>query len=224
MLGVETTVPIMSHSKSIVHDQNGHFITFTDEVDATQIVNYIEPKFIGKEFLPGTEFIIVAGSHHGLNKDGKVKLGSMDFKLLQGFYYKLFNTLQRHKNSNGVSMWEEQGYKRSLVPISAKEKMDLETFESKYELSEVSRWDVKQLAKKLRKSKRPSVLIFASCYSFQSEIRELLIANGILASLNISKDRGMVSEGKMFELDKQQQEIIDTIVKVNSKIINHLNA
>ena len=98
------------------------------------------------------------------------------------------------------------------------ENMDLETFESTYELSEVSRWDVKQLAKKLRKSKRPSIVIFASCYNFQSEIRELLIANGILASLNISKDRGTVSEGKMFALDKQQQEIIDTIVEVNSEI------
>ena len=213
MLGVETTVPIMSHSKSIVHDQNGHFITFTDEVDATQIVNYIEPKFIGKEFLPGTEFIIVAGSHHGM-KDGKVELGSMDFKLLQGFYYKLFNKLQGHKNSKGMAMWEELDYMRSLVPISAKENMDPETCESTYELSEVSRWDVKQLAKKLRKSKRPSIVIFASCYSFQSEIKELMIANGILASLNISKDRGMVSEGKMFSLDKQQQEIIDTIVEV----------
>ena len=111
-------------------------------------------------------------------------------------------------------MWEELNYNRSLVPISAKENMDPETCESTYELSEVSRWDVKQLAKKLRKSKRPSVLIFASCYSFQSEIRELLIANGILASLNISKDRGMVSEGKMFALDKQQQYVIDTIVEV----------
>ena len=206
----------MSHSKSIVHDQNGHFITFTDEVNASQIVNYIEPKFIGKEFLPGTEFIIVAGSHHGKNSAGNVELGCTDFVLLQGFYHKLFATLQKHKNPDEVSLWEEMKYDRSLVPISATENLDLKTFECTYELSEVSRWDLKRLAKKLRESKNPSVVIFASCYSFQSEIKELLIANGILASLNISKDRGMVSEGKMFALDKQQQDVIDIIVEVKS--------
>ena len=41
-----------------------------------------------------------------------------------------------------------------------------------------------------------------------------MIANGVLASLNISKDRGEISEGKAYQLDEQQQDIIDTIIEV----------
>ena len=78
----------MSHTEGIVHNQNNHFISFTEEVNATHITEYMLPRIKRKEFKPGTHFILVAGTHHG-KVQGKVQLGSTDFVLLQGFYHKL---------------------------------------------------------------------------------------------------------------------------------------
>ena len=109
-------------------------------------------------------------------------------------------------------------YSRELVPLSADENLNMKTFELSFELSALSKDDLQCLAKRLPESTTPNVIIFASCFSFESEVRELLIANGILASLNISKDRGEVSEGRVFALNEQQREIIDLVVKVRTII------
>ena len=209
---------VMSHIEGIVHSQNNHFISFTEEVNATHITEYMLPRIKRKEFKPGTHFILVAGTHHG-KVQGKVQLGSTDFVLLQGFYHKLFtDLLECPDEENGESIWEKMDYSRELIPISATENLNMETFELTYELSRLSQHDLKCLAKRLRESTTPNVIIFASCFSFESEVRELLIANGILASLNISKDRGEVSEGRVFALNEQQREIIDLVVKVRTII------
>ena len=42
-----------------------------------------------------------------------------------------------------------------------------------------------------------------------SNIRDILSANGVMAALNISKDRGEVSDGRAFQLDDQQNQIIN---------------
>ena len=130
---------------------------------------------------------------------------------------KLFSTLLKCQDpETGESIWHQMEYSQELVPISALEDFDMKTFKSTYELTDLSKDDIKCLANRLRESTVPSVIIFASCFSFQSEIRELLIANGILASLNISKDRGEVSEGRVFALNDQQRDIIDLVVKIRT--------
>ena len=85
-----------------------------------------------------------------------------------------------------------------------------------YKLSNYSKYDLIKLSKELRQAKHSSALIFASCFTFYSEIKELMIANGVLAALNISKDRVEITEGKAYQLDEQQQEIIDTVIEVIS--------
>ena len=82
----------MSHTEGIVHSQNNHFISFTEEVSASDITEYMVPRIKRKEFQPGTHFILVAGTHHGKNK-GKVEIGKTDFVLLQGFYHQLFTKM-----------------------------------------------------------------------------------------------------------------------------------
>ena len=83
-----------------------------------------------------------------------------------------------------------------------------------HKISDISKQDLITLSKELRKANHSSALIFASCFTFYSEIKELMIANGILAALNISKDLGEITEGKACQLDEQQQEIIDTVIEV----------
>ena len=83
-----------------------------------------------------------------------------------------------------------------------------------HNLADLSKKDLIKLSKELRQANHSSALIFASCFTFYSEIKELMIANGVLAALNISKDRGEITEGKAYQLDEQQQDIIDTIIEV----------
>ena len=78
-----------------------------------------------------------------------------------------------------------------------------------FRLSKFSEIEIKNLAKDLCNQKEPSALLFASCYSMHSNIRDILSANGVMAALNISKDRGEVSDGRAFQLDDQQNQIIN---------------
>ena len=57
----------------------------------------------------------------------------------------------------------------------------------------------------------PFVLIFASCFSHQSEIKDILRSFGIYAVLSILNDRGIITEGRYFKLDEQQKEILKKV-------------
>ena len=57
-------------------------------------------------------------------------------------------------------------------------------------------------------------MIFASCYSYQSPLKDFLIEKGILAAIDISKDRGEITGGRIFALDKDQKEINDALREV----------
>ena len=48
-----------------------------------------------------------------------------------------------------------------------------------YKLSDYSKDDLIKLSKELRKAKHSSALIFASCFTFYSEIKVLMIAIGV---------------------------------------------
>ena len=85
---------------------------------------------------------------------------------------------------------------------------------SNYELSALSKDDLTRLSKKLCNQSRPSMLLFASCYSYFSEITDILRGNGVVAALNIIKDKGDISQGRLFQLDSKQREIIQTFAKV----------
>ena len=57
----------------------------------------------------------------------------------------------------------------------------------------------------------PFVLIFASCFSHQSEIKDILRSFGIYAVLSILNDRGIITEGRYFKLDVQQKDILKKV-------------
>ena len=73
---------------------------------------------------------------------------------------------------------------------------------------------MKDLAKNLVEQTKPYIVIFASCFSYQSEIRDLLVENGVLATLDITNDRGKISGGRIFALDKVQREVQEELQEV----------
>ena len=71
----------------------------------------------------------------------------------------------------------------------------------------------------------PFVLIFASCFSHQSEIKDILRSFGIYAVLSILNDRGIITEGRYFKLDEQQKEVLQKVSddhKIGNSIYNYI--
>ena len=178
------------------------FISATEEINASELQEYVV-QLVSKGVLPiETTFYLIGGIHHGKTHDDKVVEGQTDFTLLHGFYHKLYTTLFH------LDVWKKKKYDFTLVPITCSEEFDHKTFESKFSLSDISKHELSKLARKLLGGKEPSLIIFASCFSFDSMIKDILYSKGVMASLSISYDKGDVTGGKLFSLDQDQQDVI----------------
>lgn len=102
------------------------------------------------------------------------------------------------------------GYKHKLVPIFSEKQVGTKI----HNLTEFSKIELAELSRKICKKNAPSALAFASCFSYFSQVKDVLIANGVMAGLNLTKDLGEVSAGKAYRLDSQQAEIINTMREV----------
>ena len=167
-------------------------------------------------------------SKQDIDEDDKIgKPGETDRKLLQTFHFSLFSNLRNFcgdlycsncqkgkiekcpNSPTGSSLWDDMKYELKVIQLYTTKQKD-----KTHKISDISKGDIIKLSKELRQANHSSALIFASCFTFYSEIKELMIANGVLAALNINKDRGEITEGKAYQLDEQQQEIIDIVTEV----------
>ena len=82
------------------------------------------------------------------------------------------------------------------------------------ELTQDSKVQLEQLAKKLLNQSTPCVVIFNSCYSYYSQINDVLIANGVFAALNLINDNTINADGKFIELSDHQRSILQNANKV----------
>ena len=191
------------------HNENSNFITATVEINAYQLETHIKERIQNGDFFPNTKFVVIAGSHHGLNYSGEVVPGMTDYKLLQGFEYKVFNNLYQIKDSEGNRIWEKMNFSYELVTLACST-----TDGEEFDLSKRSERKLTTLAKDLCDQINPICVIFASCYSFQSPIKDFLIEKGVLAAIDISKDRGEISGGRIFSFDEDQKELNDLLREV----------
>ena len=190
--------------------RNSFFIVANDEINASELEMYMVEKIQKKVYPKYTKFFLVSGIHHGMDYSGNVVIGGVDYRLLQGFYGKVFSKLVTLKEQSGNIIWDEMEYRLDLIPLVTNAgELDKSTFQPKYYfLNDLSRRVLKHLAEDLLERTKPYAIIFASCYSFRSEINDILASNGLLASLNMSVDIGNVTSGNVFALDDKQKEII----------------
>ena len=59
----------------------------------------------------------------------------------------------------------------------------------------------------------PNVLILAYCFSSKNELKNFLYQHGILSFATLKNERGEITDGKMFLLDKEQKDLIKTVVE-----------
>ena len=182
--------------------ENNVFISATEEIDATELQTYIIDLVKDGLLPPQTVFYLIGGIHHGLNRDGEAIEGQTDFTLLHGFYHQVYT------NASKLDSWKEKKYDFVLVPVTCSAEIDYQTWRETYKLSDISKNELSRLARKLLKGKKPSLVVFASCFSFNSTIKDFLFSKGVMASLSLSYDKGQVTEGKSFSLDKDQQDVI----------------
>ena len=192
------------------HQDNSIFITATDEINASEVETYMKERILKGDFLANTKFVMVAGSHHGVNRNGEIVIGKTDYVLLQSFEHKVFSNLSKLKDKDGNNIWDEMNFDDELVTIACDEHLNFQPpFETTYELSERSQKKLTNLCDDLCNQTRPFCVVFASCYSYQSPIKDFMIEKGLLAAIDISKDQWEITGGRIFKFDKDQKEIND---------------
>ena len=125
-----------------------NFITATDAISASDMITYLKERMLNGEFAQDSIFYMISGNHHGKDQHGNVVMGHTDAKLTQGFYTNVFSSLMKIEGSTeGTTLWDEKGYDNENIMISCSEKLDDETCEVTYELSDLSKRDLKKLAR-----------------------------------------------------------------------------
>ena len=190
--------------------RNAFFIVANDEINASELETHMVEKIQKKVYPKFTKFFLVSGIHHAMDYSGNVVIGGVDYRLLQGFYAKVFSRLITLKDQSGNIIWDEMEYRLEMIPlVTNPAELDKSTYQPKdYFLNDLSRRVLKNLAEDLLERTKPYAIILASCYNFRSEINHILASNGLLASLNMLVDRGNVTSGNVFALDDKQKEII----------------
>lgn len=207
---------------------NHVFIASTESINYLNLQNYLLPRISrgANTFPRGTIFYLLCGIHHHPSAKYDGKPGPSDPSLNISFHYALFRSLSNFcgylecKNcddfftkpcDSNLSVWKDMEYSDRIIPlytIPESNNEESEEEEESYELSNKSKIDLENLSRDLLNQTKPTALIFASCYSLYSNITELLRSNGIVAVLNLSRDLGEVTEGKLFCLDNQQRNVI----------------
>ena len=197
-------------------------------------VNFMEVKdFIQEHF--GTfpkrsRFTVLCGVHH--KKDANSDVSKLCFVPdspeveLVGDYHSMFEVLQR----DCADIISERDYLMGdVVPIFTTEKeLDIDDFdddeeeeneENTLELSSVSINKLKVKFLDMLKLERPHVFIFASCWSYYSELNQVLQSIGIFSVLHVSKERGDITMENLFELNEDQKKFLKCIAEDDRKDI-----
>ena len=194
------------------HMERNVIITANEKINGPKLEKFLLHNL--DNFQEKTDFIVLSGHHHDKNDDGRVTLGKND-PLLVDEFDGVFERLLQHSKSNSCKsycqkcVWKAKKFDISSIPFKVNKKG------VKYEVSETGKSKINSKFKDLLKAEKPHVLIFASCFSHLSEINHILRASGLYSCLLISIERCEITLGKVCHLDKEQQELLEGVTKVD---------
>ena len=195
-----TAAPVSDHKINV---ENNVILTTKDQITVQQVFNYLTTNL--DRFRVGSEFVVVCGVH-GSDK-GELKEGDEDFRYDYETMYRWFKNHEKY--SHQAQIVEERQYNmETVVEVNS---VEHESQEGKYVLDEKSKEALKNEFERVISLDKPIVLVLASCWSFQSEISNILRAVGLYSALNLLEDHGKISAGKMFKLDKDQKDFLKSI-------------
>ena len=195
-----TSVP---ESDERINVENNVILTTKDEITYQQTFNYLSKNL--DKFRVGSEFITVCGVHGGEN--GKLGEADEDFR----YDYEMMNRWFKNHEKYGkqAKIAEERKYvMETVLEVSSEE---AETQDGTYVLQDDSKEKLKTKFEEVLAKQVPMVLILASCFSFKSQICNILRSTGLLTVFNMLEERGEITNGNMFLLDPGQQEFFKII-------------
>ena len=184
--------------------ENDVIITSKQEISWREVFNCLADNL--EEFRENTQFIVMCGMHG--SKDGK--LDRADNSLVDDYHSMFENFHDETKNPDLAKIVKQRNYVMGKVlELRTRAKDESKT---KYTLQASSRSAIKMEFNSLLTNQLPMVLILASCWSFESELSNIIRASGLLSAINISEEHGKITIGNMLQLDKYQQEVLKTII------------
>ena len=87
----------------------------------------------------------------------------------------------------------------------------------KYELTQTSMESISKKFEEIKESKEPHVIIYSSCWSYYSQITQIMSSCGLLSAIALKKERGEITTGQVFQLTDNQKETLDTVAKEKKK-------
>ena len=187
------------------HVENNVIITTKDAITVEEVSNYLKENF--NKFKVGSEFVILCGIHG--SKDGA--MGHFDYDLVDD-YRGMFERflVAKHFQAQAKVIKERKYQMGNVLTVLSKPDRNRE---GRYVLYESSKERIKMEFERVANAQKPIVLILASCWSFRSEISNILRSTGLYAALNLSEDRGKITAGKMFTLTNEQQNFLKIIIE-----------
>ena len=188
------------------HSVNDVIITTTDQVDVEEVFKYLRVRL--NYFREKSQFILVGGVH--TSESGEI--GAIDDDLLYDFR-EMFERFHNHQKwpAEAKIVQEKQFLIGTVIPVlSIRDKHH----KGKFLIAESSRISFKIEFEKIKKTENPVVLIVASCWSYRSQLSNLLLSAGIFSVLNISEERAKLTLGRMLQLDEKQQKFLQTITQI----------
>ena len=193
-------------SLSKFHTENDVIITTTDAITVQEVYNYLSENL--EKFRVGSQFIVACGVHGS----AKGELGCGDIDLVAD-YHAMFEWFHLHERYPRVAkIVEERDYRMGTV-LTMFSKRD-KNRPGKYVLQEHCKAELKTKFEDLLTKQVSTVLILASCWSYRSEICNILRSTGLLTVLNILEERAKITNGNILRLDQEQQDFFRTICNV----------
>ena len=169
------------------------------EVTKEEFYNFFEKKFSELDrssakpfFLKGTTFWTFCGTHG--KSDGK--LGDPAAKGMDE-HKTTIDKIETDFDDIISSM--EYTFKNPLYIANARGNKGID---------KTSKDQINDILKLFKDENCPNVLILAFCFSSKNEIKNFMYQHGILSFATLKNERGEITDGKMFLLDKEQKELI----------------
>ena len=168
--------PVSDH---IINVENNVILTTKDEINVQQVFNYLTKNL--DRFRVGSEFIVVCGVHGG--EEGELMEGDEDFRYEYEMMFNWFKNCMKYYHQ--VQVVEDRQYSGTIVEVNS---VEHESEEGKYILDENSKNILKTEFERVVSLDKPIVLVLASCWSFNSEISNILREVGIYSAINLLEE------------------------------------
>ena len=217
-----------------------YFLTAKTKIKIQDVESYINDNL--SKFPSGANFIILCGHHH-IKDAGNVFLDETDQNIVGDFkdmFVRFEKQCQEKCEKGEKCLWKEKKFQMgsvilletepelnllqktfSFLTISAKviskENPSTKKNRKKYTLRKRSRTLIRKIFNDLLQTTQPNIIIYGSCYSYKSEIKDILYSTGFLSALNVSAERGEITSDQFFKLDPEQQDFVKKIAENNPK-------